>query len=476
MRGQWRWIQGKKSVREAKECLKDLPDTLGKYYETEWTRLMAQNPEDRNNARRVIGIVFYAKRVLSIKELSHAMATRLTDVRFDEEGTMGDDEYLAHAMGFLSRESDTVHFSHLTARQFLEDIVIRDEVMSETQERLARICLTQLRFIDFENACDIEHIKQRRTKYPFWEYSARWAGPHTSDWLAANPNQSSEVKTMIETGIPLGSWQALATKVLLNPHPPRIPDWRDGLTLLQKYIVLDMDYMVHAMLSESKTLLETRGYKDETPLHTAARVGSVACAKVVLEHGASINARNYSGKNALDMIMIKPWQQYTSGLMELDHRFMLGLLIRLLSKGIARTRIEDEILDELDPEDLKLDRRAEAASTRWVLASGVKLDISDEEAEIVDLLLEKDIELDGIDGEATALQLATIYERKALVLKLLEKGANPFFKKGLGYTALEIAEEKGLHDLVNIIQAKISELDCLKGLERDDRDQGGIFA
>jgi hypothetical protein len=70
----------------------------------------------------------------------------------------------------------------------------------------------------------------------------------------------------------------------------------------------------------------------------------------------------------------------------------------------------------------------------------VHLDISDEEEEIVMKLLGTNADINSESmPEATALQLASIYCRPGIVKALLDKRANPFLTRSLGYTACDLA-------------------------------------
>ncbi|KAH8163303.1 hypothetical protein CIB48_g4937 [Xylaria polymorpha] len=79
--------------------------------------------------------------------------------------------------------------------------------------------------------------------------------------------------------------------------------------------------------------------------------------------------------------------------------------------------------------------------TGVMLASDVKMGLTDEQKEIVIVLIDKGIELNG-QGPAneTPLQLAVMYGHADIVDRLLEKGANPWLDYDLGYNAHELAE------------------------------------
>lgn len=70
----------------------------------------------------------------------------------------------------------------------------------------------------------------------------------------------------------------------------------------------------------------------------------------------------------------------------------------------------------------------------------VNLDITDEEDDIVMKLLDAKADVNSeCMPEATALQLAAIYGRQSIVKALLDKNANPFLVRSLGYTSCELA-------------------------------------
>jgi len=174
------------SSQERLKHLSDLPANLDEAYERLLRRLVrpTKNAEliefdIQENSFKILSWVFYARQPLSIGELSEALAVQPNVGDLEKKCLMQPDEILDCCRGFIIREtsSDTLRFTHATAKKFLQD---RFPVTLQAGEvELALACLRYLAFNVFDYRCDTEAMKERLNAYKFSLYAARFWGIHT---------------------------------------------------------------------------------------------------------------------------------------------------------------------------------------------------------------------------------------------------------------------------------------------------------
>lgn len=290
-------------------------------------------------------------------------------------------------------------------------------------------------------------------------YAAHFVGIHSESALKRQnrgtdtPKLFTDLYAFLGGKIPLGTLQVWASKVLQNPSKYRIEMWRKELTDLHLAIVAGLNPIVEDMIQKAD--IEEKAYKEETPIHIAARASNTTAVRMLLQNSADIRKRNYSGKNALDMIMGAPYLRIAVKAGETDFiKFLIDIAIMkvFMSEFSPLTKADKDVL-EAGEEEQGRETLFQSMMTRTpttqekrtrtgvMLASDVKMGLTDEQKEIVIVLIDKGIELNG-QGPAneTPLQLAVMYGHADIVDRLLEKGANPWLDYDLGYNAHELAE------------------------------------
>ncbi|KAI0436478.1 hypothetical protein F4803DRAFT_556972 [Xylaria telfairii] len=354
----------------------------------------------------------------------------------------------------LPEENDKITFPHYTIAEFLRQDSIYEKHFSRFEESLTRTCITYLGFDDFSAAVD--DLKNRYQEFPFLPYAAHFVGIRAESALKRqNPGTGTtelltDLYAFLQGEIPLGTLQVLASKVLQNPSKYRIEMWRKELTDLHLAIVAGLNPIVEDMIQNAD--IEKRAYKDETTIHIAARASNTEVVQMLLQKGADIRKRNYSGKNALDMIMAEPLMRIELKLGKDDFiKYLIDIAIMNIfasesakaDKDILEACEEEQGRETLVQSMVKRTPTTEEKRTRTrvMLASEVKMELTAKQKEIANILIDKGIELNG-QGPAlqTPLQLAVMYGHANIVKRLLEKGANPWLDYELGYTAYELAE------------------------------------
>ncbi|KAL9034234.1 MAG: hypothetical protein Q9214_007137 [Letrouitia sp. 1 TL-2023] len=297
---------------------------------------------------------------------------------------------------------------------------------------------------------------------------------------------SKKVQEFIQPeSMPLGSLQVIATKVLHILHPERIRTWKNPT--LHMAIICGLDRIVEELVNDERVDLEARGHKDETALHVAARSTSQRSIELLIRHKANVNATNFSGKTALDMIMVIPYQNTLDKLFRQGYdgvrpmpAFLMPEKVEIQNRGKPATienmhHSQSDNLDDITVEfhlasakktlatlfsvTGRAQVRAKSALTQYLLEENLQMDISDEQENIVKMLIEAGVDVNSQNSpEVTSLQLAAIYGRINIVRSLLDQGANPFLKRDMGCTALALAEKRGHADIARVLLKRMETL------------------
>lgn len=436
----------------------------------------------------ILGIVLHAKQGLTVLELQHALAFRVGDASLEclSKRLVPKAELLKRTSGLLTiRDGDEVQLVHQSVYQYLHGEAVYADHFSGKERHLADICLHYIQLPDFQKMYDTE--LERNAHQPFLHYAVWHLGHHVASCLEMDGHDDlvHDLLRLLEKKdeLPLGTLQVVATKVMQRPRSGRIDKWRKAMSSLHMAIVWDMDAVVKELMlrnPESINLI-TEGDKHETPLHVAARSSNIMAVELLLEQGANINAVNYSGKNALDMIMMKPYMQVQTKMgKETDFGNLLVelLLLRITVTGRVvdhppQSRIDratfgheqiakESFLQGFQDADFGSDEHKQSMrnSTNLILSNALDMDITDDEERIALLLIRKGIRVNAKDCKMeTPLQLAALYGRRKIVKKLLEKDStNPFIDRTLGWTASQLALSRSHDDIWLMISLREKKL------------------
>lgn len=480
-------LDDQRSVRDLEDALDSLPVSSHDRYLTSMKRVTAQpNMPGREYSLGflIIGYIFHACRAFSTRELQQALAIRETDSVFVRKGVINLKTIISHGMGLLRiTEEETVEFVHASFYEFLQTKPEFTTALQKIHQTLTQTCMTFMSLEDF--AEPVDSSAERYSEHPFLPYAAQFFGVHATACLKKRSQLLPGYIDFIQHRIKLGALQVFAAKVLQMPGSSRIRKWKENLTDMHLAIVIGLVPAIKYLLDNGADI-EEAAYKEETPLHMAARASNKEAVELLLKLEADIHKTNYSGKNALDMIMTAPYLRIELKLVdEIFRDRILALLYQPIEDVVkARTDVEAKIrqkaatLDEAheSKESMNAEGFFKITILEIVLATNLEMDLSDTQAEIALLLIESGIELNS-EGPAqgTPLQLAIIYRRKDLVQGLLQKGANIWVDFGLGYNALELAKQRKDADggtekaaeILDLVMSKAKELEKLENSEPD---------
>jgi ankyrin repeat protein len=451
-----------RSIRNLRENADGLPLGLNATWEDGLKSIIRQHGVEECDSHgqkeilglRILAIVSKARRQLSIQELRHALAVEPRESSFDKYALLKNpDDIIKTTGGLLQIRQGDVDVFHKTLTDYLCRPDIRRKYFPEV-DRLAEICLTYMNFTEFGEPCDDQAA--RREEFPLLQYAVRNIGYHVSDELARNPELLDDCLEFLRGPPPLGTFQVAVSPTLQRPVAFRMQKVREETPLLHMAVLFGMPFLLKKITMESET--GSRGYKEETALHTAARAQQVEAATRLIDADADVNATSYSGKTPLDVIMNRPYLGFEIRARETFD--VASILVEAAAERLELIKAEPGSDVTVDVEikirmvqmtaedfqnmigtDFRQKSKENAKDIAMLIAlNDVSLDITDREGEIVMKLLDAGADVNSESmPEATALQLASIYGRQSIVKALLGKNANPFLTRSLGFTACDLA-------------------------------------
>lgn len=199
--------------------------------------------------------------------------------------------------------------------------------------------------------------------------------------------------------------------------------------------VFDSAEAIIGLLIERGAHVESRDGSGKTPLHFAARSGTVGVIRLLLNAKANIDSKSNLGQTPLHLASIN---------MKLD------AVTFLLMRGSGVNEADKEgwtalhnaaynghvlVVETLLQKDALVDAQAESGSTALHVAA------KDGHTKVIELLLRHGANIQSISSVGSALHFAVYGGYGSAVRSLLTHGINPALRDPLGATALHVAAE-----------------------------------
>ena len=419
-----------------RRALAELPETLDETYERTLRQICKA---DWEFARRLFQFVAVASRPLRVEELADLLAFDFKPgpiPKFNEGWRQEDpvDVVLSTCSSLLATVDDHhfsqedrqrysgkfIQFSHFSVKEYLmstrlaeaADIIPRRYHISLTVAHtlVAQACLGILLHLD-EDVVTSDSLKE----LPLAEYAAEYWADHArleGVWR----NVEDGIKQLFDP-----SKSHLAVCIWI--HDPDPPGFFDPGPRIERPEPLHGTTLHYAALWGFHSIVESLVIKNpqdvrshyspgyDTPLHFASKKGHVEVARVLLEHGADVTARNCFNQTPLNLA---------------SARGQAAVVNLLIENGA------DESVREMD--------------------SPLLLAIRFRQVEVARLLIEHgaDVTLKGEIGW-TPLHLASDLGALELVNMFIEYGADVTAQTGDGYTPLDVASCKGYADVAGML-------------------------
>ena len=282
-----------KAVKSALETLPTGSDALNFAYSQAMQRVEAQKPGFRSLAKQALSWVVHAYRLLTAKELCHALAIEIGESVFDEEGLNDIEEIVSVCCGLITIDPETtaVRLVHYTTQEYFKRA--GSEHFPNAKEDIATRCLTYLLFDEFETGRirkystlypmpEVSTLQARLRKYAFLEYAACFWARHAEDYTT---NLKHRVSILLAQFIADDYKVSSATQVVLHVNR----DWSfyqchsptpvSGIHLATYF---NLSHTVSHMLEIGLFAADVEDCNGETPLVLAARKGNEATLEVLL--------------------------------------------------------------------------------------------------------------------------------------------------------------------------------------------------
>ena len=425
-----------KAIKKALETLPTGSDALDIAYSQAMERVESQKPGFEYVAKRALGWVAYACRLLTVNELCHALAIEIEDgaSAFDEENIDDIEEIISVCCGLITidLETTTVRLVHYTTQEYFKKT--GSEHFPDATEDMAASCLTYLLYDAFGTGwtrgkldpdSELEEssrpIEARFVKYPFLGYSACFWAQHAED---PTINIEHRVRKLLANFFADDFKVSSAAQALFYTNGEGLLRFGDecpsptpifGIHLAALF---NLSQEVLNMIENGRSAADAEDQYGRTPLMYAVHKNNKATVKVLVHH-PDVDV------NKLDR-MDHPWLTLMSAI-QYGHSAVVKLL--------------------LERENISVNTNS---SSDWPLS----LAVSKRRNDMGSLLLgHKNTVVDYQEPEGcTALSWEIVSDRSEIVRLLLPQDrVDPNLRKPSGLTPLATAAALGHPEIVKLL-------------------------
>jgi ankyrin repeat protein len=314
-----------RSEYTVKKALRNLPKGPNAYdalYSKTIERIQKQPTQDL--AKRVLSLVVWARRPLTIQELQHALAINDGTVHLDEQSITEVEDIVSVCEGLirLNHKDSILQLAHYTTQQFFEKN--REIWFPDPECYILGICLELLSSSVFETGfCQTDkEFEKRLDSFPLYDYAARTWGAHAcrtsamndavSEFLKDRPKleamaqclmayrrYSQEVPRLM-TGLHVTAVFGLKTGVDVLIDAGWDPDARNtyGRSPLSFAVEHGHEAIVQAFLHR-EVEPDSRDKNGRTPFSYACQGGFQTIAEALVGHGANTQLRDDFGRSPI---------------------------------------------------------------------------------------------------------------------------------------------------------------------------------
>lgn len=443
------WIPN--DIRSAAESLNfnryDLAETINKLYDADLSERISQLSSAKQAfAKKILSIVYYAKRDLRFKELQQALAVREGQFDYDVGNEARRNDVLNMTKGFITIGRDSgeiVRFDDRTLTEYFDQS--RDRWFPDGEGQIAHICLAYLNFKGLSNPCEPNDFPERENKYIFlsyvvdnWGDHVRNSGDkHVEEAATKFLQDDSRREAYIQAAWESKTQQHQKWDIRRNIHALHISAWFNLWELIPGlFDVLNVDVREPTF--------------NQSALMYACRRGNLEVARELLSLGASVNMQSSRGRSALHEAIIHEHNDMVDLLLNtkiLGHSIDINLKY---TRGNSRTPLMMAIRggDESKQMAYALLKHPEADINLVDQYGDTALSLAtwENSQDLLDAILDsKGVDVDTIEkvGGRSPLISAAGQGKEAMVTSLLAHKASIDLKDKRGGTAAFRAVEGG---------------------------------
>jgi ankyrin repeat protein len=276
----------------------DLSATLAEVFQSTIDRIKSLPSDQRHAmnrqslAKNTLMWISYAKRVLTVGELQHALAVRLTDSDLDRDNFVDVRLIVDSCFGLveIDRESSTIRFVHFSLQEFLK--THRHGLFGNGDLDVTKVCL---RYMSLDSVKSL-HSKNRTqfTKdladLAFLDYAAAKWGFHAANvapcdvwdlaqqFLGSRPHLLAVARVRDQSSPYFRKWHE------------RMHEWVDsGGADISLCANFGLTEFVRTLIGQNtQPMLKARNMYGSTALHEAALQGFESTVEILLDRGADV--------------------------------------------------------------------------------------------------------------------------------------------------------------------------------------------
>ena len=206
------------TIGDIELALQNLPTGLDETYKQAMGRIESQGRCGRQLAKKILTWVVYAKRILSISELQHAVAVQFGKSDLDRKfipsvGIIGS---ICAGLINIDAQSDVVRLVHYTTQEYFEKM--SKDWFPKAETYITMTCVTYLSFETFESGfCQTDYEFEERLRLnPLYNYAALYWGDHAR--TASSEIEQSILDFLWSEAKVSASSQALITSRQYSSH------------------------------------------------------------------------------------------------------------------------------------------------------------------------------------------------------------------------------------------------------------------
>ena len=450
--------------------LADLPKTLDETYQRTLREIKESNWEF---AHRLFQFIAVASRPLLVEELSELLAFDFETApipEFHEDWRLEDPVHavLSTCSSLLAivdaryRSGKVIQFSHFSVKEYLtsarlakaSDIIShRYHVsMAPAHTLAAQTCLGILLHLD-KDVVTRDGLK----KWPLAGYAAaNWV--NHARFKDVSQNVKDGTKQLFDPSKP-----HLAVCVWIrDPRPPKRPELYERAerpvpllgSSLHYAALWGLDLIVESLVIEFSQNVSSRGFTDHvTSLHLASERGHVTTARMLIERGADLSAKNKDGETPLH-------RASQAGQVEIAR-----MLIEHGAGPSVKNKDGDTPLHRASAGSFISDKAGNVKIARMLIERGANLLAQNKDGEtplhrasqagqveIARMIIERgaDLSAQNKDGE-TPLHLASRSRQVEIARMLIERGADLLAQNKDGETPLHRASQAGQVEIARML-------------------------
>lgn len=456
-------LKVKLSVEEVNEALSTLPGGYSDTYEMAMDRIDSSslaNPNDKSSylARRVLTLVAFACRPLSLIELQEALAVDLQKSKFNFNTEYSKKILFDITAGLVTVDSDekAVRLVHRTAEDYFEQNQRR--LFPNVSAHIAQTLLVYLSRKEFSEPCqgyeEYEEFDARKRKNSLLSYAYQHWGDHVKKAETDVETHSAAVQFMNDSKRIAAAIQAAC---YLEPTDAASWDVRKGANSLHICGWFGLTGIIPEMVRQGLEIDSRDPTYGQTALMYACRRGHLSTVATCLELGASVNYRSARKSTALfeavaenHIGIVQLLLTKKELLINIPHSGKCEQTVLMLAAQEGYVEIVDMILNRFDLKINQTDAYKETALSLAAQTEKYKETAPAVLAAIKSLLTHPYLNIDAVNQTGnSALILAARKGREDVVDLLLSKGADVSIQdREGGGTALSWAVDEGNHSMV----------------------------